>query len=127
MSVYKVGLGHNVAEISLTTIRPQPRTTGIQTVERSVSISGQVYEHAEYVVFNFDFSESPTDYQSLLTLFGLDDSLTEEVTVYIRSWDFSWVRKNGLAVRPEVGRDVAWQNFFPRGIEILIKNLSTAV
>lgn len=127
MSVYRVKTGLNQALVDLVAIDPQPRSPGIQTVQRNYAISGLVYEQASFVALEFDFLESPTEYQAVLTQFGLDAALTAEVTVYVRDFDFSWVRKNGLAVRPEVGKDVQWQNFFPRSIEIIVKHLTTAV
>lgn len=126
MSVYRVAVGTDVALGSLAALEPQPRSTGIQTVERSHAISGQVYEHAKYIRLIFDFLESDLAYQNLIQQFGVDTDLTAAVTVYLRNYDFTWVRMNGLAVRPEVGRGVEWQAFFPRNIEVLIKNLVAA-
>jgi hypothetical protein len=126
MSDYRVATGHNVALGSLTVIAPQPRTTGIQTTRRSYAASGDVYDEAKFIIFEFDFSEDATTYVALLTLFGVNVSLNANVTVYLRDERFAVARYNGIAVRPQPGADVRWTNYFPRNIEILVKDLAAS-
>ncbi len=118
--------GHDVALVSLTDISPQPRSTGIQTTRRSYSANGDVYEQGDYVELIWDAIGSAADYLTLLTAFGLNVALTNDITLYCRDATFAWVRKNGTAVRPEVGRDVKWEHQFPRQVVILVKNLEAA-
>lgn len=45
------------------------------------------------------------------------------MTIYARNQRYAWVRFNGLAILPEVGRDVTWTNYFARGISIIVRDL----
>lgn len=127
MSTYRVSAtGHNVALVSLTVLSPQPRSTGIQATRRTYGADGSVYDEGRYVILEWDFMENPTDYVALLTLFGVQNNLTCDCTVYIRDERFAFARYNGIAMRPEPGKDVRWTNYFPRNIEILIKDLEAS-
>lgn len=123
---YKVATGSDVALGSLVDMSPQPRSTGIQYTRRTYAADGSVYEEGAYVELAWDYFDDAAAYVALLTQFGLDDSLTNAVTVYIRNDQWAWVRMNGTAVRPEMGREVRWDKFFPRDITILVKDLETA-
>lgn len=119
--------GHDVPLLNLNTITPQPRSRGIQATRRSYAADGSVHESGLYIELVFDFKETPTDYQTLLTTFGLSATVaTNDVTVLIPNPAYSETRYNGTAVRPEVGRDVARENMFLRDIVILIRDLEAA-
>jgi hypothetical protein len=126
MTTYKVADGWNVALISLNELTPQPSSTGIQPTRRTHTASGDVYDDGEYVELDFDVLEDEAQYLTVLTAFGLNNALTNQVTVYVRDDTWAWVRKNGVAVRPEMGREARWNSFFPRNIEILVRDLETA-
>jgi len=124
MSSYKVADGHDVALESLNDADPQPRSDGIKATRRTYAADGSVFDEGCYVELEFGMVPSVSDYQTLLTQFGVQSALTNEVTVYVRDETFAWVRMNGTAVRPEPGRDVRWRDYFPRDIVILIKDLA---
>lgn len=126
MTTYKVADGSDVALGSLSDVSPQPKSTGIQPTRRTYSADGSVYDEAKYVELQFSAIDSVTTYQSVLSQFGIQSALTNAVTVYVRDETFAWVRMNGTAVRPEPGRDVRWDNYFPRNVTILVKDLATA-
>jgi hypothetical protein len=126
MTTYKVADGWNVALISLNELTPQPSSTGIQPTRRIHTASGDVYDDGEYVVFNYNVLESAAQYLTVLTAFGLNNALTNQVTVYVRDDTWAWTRKNGVAVRPEMGKEARWSNFFARNITILIRDLEDA-
>ena len=126
MTTYRVATGHNVVLGSLTVLSPQPRSEGMKYTRVNAAASGVVYKEAPYVELVWDLLADATAYQALLTTFGLGSVESATVTVYIRSDKFSWVRMNGRAVRPEVGRGVTWDRYFPRNITILIRDLETA-
>ena len=126
MSTYKVGDGHDIALESLTDVSPQPSSLGIQSTRRTYAASGAVYDEGSFVELNFGVIDTAVNYQLLLDQFGIEGELTNEVTVYVRSKIFTWVRMNGTAVQPEIGRDVRWDRFFPRNVTILIKDLVAA-
>lgn len=126
MSTYRVAAGHDVALVSLTVLDPQPRSTGIQVTRRSHGADGSVYDEGEYVELVWDFFEDAAAYQAMLATFNLDGDLAADVTVYVRDDQFNFVRKNGIAVRPELGRDGRWENYFLRDVTILVKHLEDA-
>lgn len=126
MTVYKVKTGHDQALIDLVAVTPQPNSVGIRETRRGYSASGSVKQQGLYVELVFTTLQNATMYQSVLNQFGVQSALTSAVTVYIRSDTFAWVRMNGTAVRPEIGQDATWQDFYPQNIVILIKGLEAA-
>jgi hypothetical protein len=126
MTTYKVKTGHDQALISLVAVAPQPMSEGIKPTRRTFAADGAVYDEARYVELEFSNVGSVTAYQALLTQFGILSVTSFDVTVYVRSETFAWVRMNGTAVRPEPGREVQWRRFFPRNVTILIKDLTAA-
>lgn len=126
MTDYRVKDGHDVILGSLNVIAPQPMSEGIQPSRRTYAVSGAIAEEAHFVELLWTMVESPTQYIAILTYFGvngLPPGFTNDVTVYIRNDLFTYTRYNGTAVRPEIGRDVKWQDYFPRDVVILVKNL----
>lgn len=123
---YKVADGHDVALVSLTDVSPQPASEGIKATRRTHAADGSVYDEAKYVELVFSIVGSVTGYQALLAQFGVQSALTNDVTVYVRDETFAWVRMNGTAVRPQPGEGVRWNNYFPRNITILVKDLEAA-
>lgn len=121
--LYKVSEGHDVAEMSLTTLDPQPTSTGIQAMQRVHSGSGDVYEDGLYIELNYPLVEGEDEYMAILEDYGLDNAYTAEVTVYVRDQRWVWGRYNGTAVLPEQGRDVRWTNYFGRDLTILVRDL----
>lgn len=125
MSTYRVADGHDVALGSLTVIDPQPRSDGIQVTRRLFAASGAVIEQGKYVELRWDALLSVSEYQTVLSAFGVQSALTNDVTVYVRDEAFDFVRMNGTAIRPRPGSDVFWR-FFPRRIVILVRDLEAA-
>jgi hypothetical protein len=123
MSEYKVAIGTDVALVDLDTLTPQPASEGIRVTRRTSGADGAVYDEGRYVELVWNVLQDATMYQALLTQFGLSAASFAAVTVYVRSEVYAWVRVNGIAVRPELGRDARWNNAFPRSITILVKNL----
>lgn len=126
MTDYRVADGWNVVLGSLTVLDPQPMSTGMQPSRRTYAASGNVAEEAHFIEFLWTMVETPTQYIAILTDFGLQGlppTYTNDVTVYLRNDLFSYQRYNGTAVRPEIGRDVKWADYFPRDVVILVKGL----
>jgi hypothetical protein len=123
---YKVADEYDVALLSLVDLDPQPMSEGIKPTRRTHAASSDVFDDGEYVELEWNVMESVTQYQSVLTAFGLNNALTNAVTVYVRDDTWTFVRKNGVAVRPEMGKESRWSNFFPRNITILIRDLEDA-
>jgi len=126
MTTYRVADGHDVALESLNVLSPQPRSEGIKPTRRTFGGDGTPYDEGTYVELLYSMVSTATDYQTILNSFGVQTATSNEVTVYVRDETFAWVRKNGLAIRPEPGADVRWTNFFPRDVVILIRDLSAA-
>jgi len=126
VTTYRVADGHDIALDSLNVLDPQPRSEGIKPTRRTFGGDGTPYDEGTYVELLYSMVSTATEYQSILSDFGVQSALSNEVTVYVRDETFAWVRKNGLAIRPEPGADVRWNNFFPRNVVILVRDLSAA-
>jgi len=126
LSDYRAYVGHDVALSSLTVLSPQPHSAGIKASQRTYAASGAVYDQGLYVELEWDLLGKVATYTTVLTVFGLHNVLFANVTVYVRNRIFSYVRMNGVAVRPQPGPEVDW-NIFPRNIKILVKDLVAAV
>jgi len=123
MSTYRVKTGHGAALVDLVVLAPQPRSEGVMATRRTHAASGLVYDEALYVKLEWNVLGDATDYLAVLTAFGLASASQANVTIYARNQRYAWTRYNGVSVLPETGRDVAWTNYFPRGISIIVKNL----
>lgn len=126
MATYKVADGHDVAANLLTATSPQPKSEGIKTTRRSYGGDNSVYDEGKYIELEFTVIGTATQYQTLLTAFGVNSALTNEVTVLIPNETFTFVRMNGTAVRPEPGREVRRNNYFIRNVVILVKDLEAS-
>lgn len=127
VTLYKVSnTGHNVALLSLSTITPQPHSTGIQATRRTYGADGSALDEGRFIELEFALVQSATMYSALLTQFGVLNSLTNDVTVYIPDERLTFIRYNGIAVRPQPGRDMRQTRFFPRNITILIRDLEAS-
>jgi hypothetical protein len=117
-----------VALEDLTVLDPQPdeeHDGGIQYVQVFYGVNGAVDAQGPYFVFHWK-EISATDYDAILTVFGLDSALSAEVTVYVRDSDMAtWVRRNGIAYRPLPGDKVRW-NIRPQEAAILVSRLEAA-
>lgn len=122
MSVYSVSTGYDVATLDLIAIVPQPTSAGVIATRRTQAADASVYEEGQYCELVFSALNSVTQYQALLTQFGILSSTSSPVTILVRSEIWSFTRYNGTAVRPLLGADADWQ-FMPRSVKILIKNL----
>lgn len=126
-SGYKIKDGFDEALIDLVLLSPQPRSTGVQVARRTFAAGGAVVEEGKYIELIWDLVGDISAYQSLLTQFGLGaGALINEITLYVPEYNFAYNRYNGVAVRPEIGRDVARSNYFIRNITILVRDLSYA-
>lgn len=123
MSTYKVAAGHGVALVSLVQIAPQPTSGGIKATQRTYGTSGKVHEMGLFATLEWSVIETPADYAALLAQFGLTSALDASVTVYIRNSAFSYARYNATAVRPQLGTDGEWNNYFLRNVVIVLKKL----
>jgi hypothetical protein len=119
VSDYRVKTGHNVALGSLTTIAPSPRSVGVKATRRTHAASGLLYDEGLHITLVYDVLEDATALTALLTQFGLHTATTANVTLYCPNQMHAYTRYNGVCVRPEVSRD----NYFLRGIEIVVREL----
>lgn len=123
MNAYMVGIGHDVAEVDLVTLDPQPHSMGIRPTVRKRPLSAKVYEDALYVEFDYGAFEDEDQYMNVLEDWGLDEDDTANVTIYCRGERRQWVRKNVIAARPEMGKDIVHRDFFIRNGVILCTDL----
>ena len=119
MSDYRAKLGHGIALGSLTVLNPQPRSAGVQAMERLFSLNGEMTEYGLFIELVWDFLESPAQAQALYLLFGFYGSASPLVTIHVPSFDYSYERYNGRAIRPQPTHT----NFFPRNVAILVRDL----
>lgn len=124
VTYYKVkNTGFDVALVDLVNVVPQPRSDGIQTTRRTTGADGSVYDEGRFIELEFALVQNGTMYVALLTLFGVQNDLFNDVTVLIPDERLTFTRYNGTAVRPQPGRDMRQTRFFPRNITILVKDL----
>ena len=126
MSDYRVADGFDVALGSLTVLSPQPKSAGIQYTRLGYAADGTPILEGPFVNLVWDIVGGKTGYQAILTTFGLSSATTNDVTVYVRDANFDYVRKNGKAIKPQIGEGIEWDNYFPRGLVILIRDLEDA-
>lgn len=124
--VYKVLVGADQPLIDLVTIVPQPRSDGLRYGRVSHTGAGGMILENPHVVLVWDVIEDATDYDALLTQFGLDGATTEDVTITLPNQLFAETRYNGKAVRPVAGETVKREGYFIRDVQIIVKNLTVA-
>lgn len=123
MTTYRALEGTDVALASLTVLSPQPDPgEGIQFTKVTTSANMTITRQGPY--YEFKWSEmSNANYATILGIFGLDDSASTNVTVYIRDETYqTWVRRSGVAQQPIPGDTARW-NIRPRNIVIRVTNL----
>lgn len=98
----------------------------METTRRTYGADGSVYDQARYIILEWDLSANPTTYVALLTLFGVQNNLYANVTIYAPDERLAYARMNGIAVRPQPGVDMVRKSYFPRDIRILIKDLAAS-
>jgi hypothetical protein len=125
MSDYRVADGFNVAYVSLTVLTPQPFSPGLRYTRTSETPDGPIHE-GPYTEMIWNVLGSKTQYQSILTAFGLLSAESNDVTIYCRNENFYYARYNGKAIKPLPENGVEWRRPFPRNITILIRDLETA-
>lgn len=126
MADYRIATGHNVALEELDPITPEPGSEGVRPARRTYAADGSVHEENLYIELVWDHVASASEYQSLLTQFGLASADVAAVTLYAPGQDYQMQRFNGEAVRPEVGRDVRRRGYFIRDVTILVRQLEVS-
>lgn len=111
--------------IDLVAITPQPRSPGLQYTRRTFAADGTPVNEGPYVPLYWNIT-SKTQYQSLLTQFGLMSAGTNDITVRARDEEYDFVRYNGRAIKPVPGDGVDWSRGFPRNLTIIVRVLGTA-
>ena len=128
MSSYRVKTTYDQELADLVVLDPQPDPgPGVQTTRRTYSGDGSVYDEGRYVEFTWSAYATAAAYQTLLGQFGLSaTSSAAAVTVYVRDETFAWIRMNGIAIRPMLGKEVKWGDIQsrPLDINILVRDLS---
>jgi len=125
--IYKVATGLDIPLVSLVSMVPQPRSEGIKVTQRSFASSGAISNQGLYIELEWTMLTTDEEYQTLLTAFGLLASYYAAVTVYIPTDTFVSARYNGIAIRPEIGKDARRTNYFVRDVTILVRDLEVSV
>jgi hypothetical protein len=121
-----VAVGTNVALVSLAVLSPQPKSTGIQTARRTFAADGTAYDEGKYIELVWDIVKNASAYTTILTAFGITTNLSANVTVYVRSQTYGFIRMNGVAIQPQPSVDQTWDRYFIRNLRLLVRDLSTA-
>ncbi len=124
--VYAVLPGGDQPLIDLVTITPQPRCSGLRYTRTSYTAAGGMNLEGPYAVLEWDVIEDATDYDTLLTQFGLDLGTSEDVTITLPNELFAETRYNGKCLRPVAGETVRREGYFIRDVQIVVKNLTVA-
>lgn len=128
MSSYQIAIGHDVALVDLDLLVPQPRSGIVKATRRTTSGNRKILDEGLYLELRYNVLGSPATYSSLLTQFGVNGSnTTRDVTIYGVEYQFAYNRFNGVAVRPQLGEDADYDNFFIRDIIFLITDLEYAL
>lgn len=122
-TIYQVADGHD-NEGGLADINPQPKCEGIQVTRRTRNPDKTLTDEAPYVEFIFNMVPDVAAYQSILTQFGVISATTNDVTIKVRDQTFAAANKNGTAEQPQIGPDVRWNNYFPRNVKLLVRDLA---
>jgi len=126
MTLYAVKTGTDQALIDLVDITPQPSSNGVEYTVRDDAIDGTVSEQGKFIELRWSSLASITEYTTMLAQFGLTSVNTAEVTILAPSELYAFTRYNGLAVRPEKGRNIQRRDYFLRGVVLIVKNLTAA-
>ncbi len=121
--MYSIAAGHSVPLLNLIPLNPQPQGDPVTPVVRTYGASGVVHERGQFCELHWNVLDSPADVQSLLQQLGLEAAFTASVTMTLRDHAFTFRRYNCTAVRPEPGRDLRWNQYFPRDFTLLLKDL----
>lgn len=120
---YRVKDGHGQTLFEDDDVAPQPRTSGVQVTRRVHSVSGGLQDEFLYVEMLFSALESVSQFQAVLTQFGVLSAMTNEVTIMARDQTLQWATYNGTAVQPQMGADVQYSRYYPRDVVMLIRDL----
>lgn len=122
MSTYRGATGHGVALASLTVFSPQPSGGIVRPTRRDYMADSAPNDQGLYVEFAWSLLANVASYTTILTVFGLQSAKSANVTIYAKNDLLVWTRYNGLAIRPEPGREMSYRSF-PRGVVILVRDL----
>jgi len=118
-SDYRAKTGINQTLVSLTRLPTQPTSMGVVATRRVAMGDGSVLDQGLYVEWVYNVIEDATQLLAILTPLGLHTAKSAAVTIYTRDDLYAYKRYNGVAVRPAP----SWQNYFPRNVVIMIRNL----
>ena len=119
MSDYRAKTGINQTLVSLAKLAPQPASAGIMATRRVVAADGSVLDQGLYVEWVYSVVEDAAQLLTILTPLGLHTAKFAAVTIYTRDDLYVYKRYNGMAIRPAP----SWENYYPRDVSILIRNL----
>lgn len=122
MSTYRGATSHGVALGSLTVLSPQPSGGIVRPTRRDFVADGSANDQGLYVELFWSSLRNVAAYTTILTVFGLHSAKSAEVTIYAKDDLLVWTRYNGLAIRPEPGREMSYRSF-PRNITMMIRDL----
>lgn len=103
----------------LTKLSPQPASNGVKATDIQYLADGSLYRQGLYIELLYSAILGTVRYQVILSQFGLNTATSAQVTIYCPDDTFTYLRYNGIAVRPEVNRS----NYMLRDVAILIRNL----
>lgn len=123
--IHKVGIGHNIASVSLVVITPQPKDA-IIVPHRIYGDTGHK-DRSKFCNPKWNVLFNEEMYQDLLAQFNILDNLYADITFLTYTDKYDEVRCNGVAVQPEVGDDMTYDAYYPREIGIYIHSIEELV
>lgn len=126
MSDYRVGDGFDVVYGSLTLLSPQPSSVGLRYARQSFAADGTPVNEGPFLEVVWNVLGTKTQYQTILTAFGLLNADSNDVTINARDENFDYTRYNGKAIKPVPENGVQWRRPFPRNITILVRDLEAS-
>lgn len=122
MTVPLVGIGHNVALLSLVEFIVEPQISeGVQFAQRDVASDRAIHERGAFCVLLWPVIDGVDDLDALLTQMGLEDDTDERtaITAYLPTKRRKWHRYNAYANFPQTLTYALW----PSNLRILLNDL----
>lgn len=123
--IYKVAVGHDIANNLLQNLNNTPRGDGVIPVDRKYALTGKVWDDQYYTILHWDYFEDEQDYYDQMAQFGVSTELSSPVTIKVRDIRFQTndYKYNAMATLLVPNEEIRQDNFFLRGASMTLTHL----
>lgn len=121
-SDYRAAVGYNLVLGSLLAFNPQPRSLGVRYTRRTYLGDGRIVDEGPFIELLWSALDNDTQYRAVMQQLGLITANFQVVTLYARDDVWNYHLYGGIAHRPMLGTDAAWE-YMPKDITVLVRNL----